>query len=81
MTNVDKCKCKQCPSYTKECMVQTMAHMPSAAELPKMNHFEGLFCAFGKSTCFDKETGCVCGDCDVHSENKLKGGYYCTRGN
>ncbi len=79
MENAEKCLCMKCPSYTKECLTQTKAHMPTPEQLPKLTEFEDLYCSFGKSLCFSEEHGCVCGDCQVHKENGLKMGYFCTR--
>jgi len=38
------------------------------------------FCVDKKSKCIKKEKGCICSACPVHTELKLKNGYYCTRG-
>jgi len=46
-----------------------------------LNHFESLFCAFDKSHCITKEKGCICTQCKVHKENKLKKLYFCTKTN
>lgn len=40
----------------------------------------GLFCAKGKSTKKVTRKGCTCMDCKVHTENRLKGGYFCVSG-
>lgn len=64
--NVNKCACAGCPSYN-ECA---------------RGKNELLYCAgkIGKSACEYKMSGCVCGVCPVHIENKLKSGYYCIKG-
>ena len=40
---------------------------------------ELVFCLGEKSKCIKLEKGCICGACPVHSELKLKHGYYCNR--
>jgi len=64
--NSDRCACPRCPSYN-DC-AKTKA--------------ETLYCAgeIGKSACGYKMNGCICGGCPVHTENKLKAGYYCIKG-
>jgi aldose sugar dehydrogenase len=64
--NLSKCICPKCPSYNS-CATQKN---------------ELLFCAEPLSArrCTFKRNGCICGDCPIHSENKLKKGYYCILG-
>ena len=63
--NLKKCICASCPSYN-ECMKKGME--------------QGLFCARGKTDCELERLGCICGQCPVHSEYHLFGGYYCAVG-
>ena len=64
--NLGQCACPHCPSYN---------------DCAKEKH-ELLYCAeaIGKSICAYQMSGCVCGGCPVHQENKLKSGYYCIHG-
>lgn len=34
----------------------------------------------GKSSCIEKEKGCLCNGCPVHDRLKFRYGYYCTHG-
>lgn len=64
--NKEKCICRNCPSFN-ECGKEKR---------------EALFCAdkIGKGKCAYQMSGCICGMCPVHKENKLKNGYYCIHG-
>lgn len=64
--NLNKCICGKCPSYNK-----------CATEKKEL-----LFCAdlLKARLCTYQKNGCICGDCLVHSENKLNTGYYCIFG-
>jgi len=43
---------------------------------------EGGFCfpTIGRSSCIDKESGCICPSCPVTEKMNLNHDYYCTRG-
>lgn len=80
--NLKKCICMKCPSYSLLCKVKSMPTNMMAmmkSDLSKVEHMEGMFCAFGKSTCINVGKGCICEDCDVYKENKLKGNYFCLK--
>ena len=64
--NLKACPCPACPSYN-ECA---------------KGKAETLYCSgsIGKSACDFKMSGCICGACPVHSQNKLSSGYYCIKG-
>ncbi|MFA5013474.1 MAG: DUF2769 domain-containing protein [Candidatus Paceibacterota bacterium] len=60
-----KCNCPKCSLFT-DCN--------AARE-------ENLFCGMGKSTCpMDSSKICICGQCPIHKENGLEGGYFCISG-
>ena len=79
--NLKECKCMSCPSYSMGCkmknMPSNMLHMVEGSE--RSEHFEGLFCAFGKSNCIDKDKGCNCPDCEVTKKYSLESGAYCLK--
>ncbi|MFH1972434.1 MAG: DUF2769 domain-containing protein [archaeon] len=82
--NLNKCICISCPSYSLRCKIKAIPNYAKAkikGNIQKLNHFEGLFCAFEKSNCISKEKGCICAQCKVHKENKLKKLYFCTKNN
>ena len=81
--NLKKCKCISCPSYTTVCKLKEMPHnmyTVMTGNLEHAKHFEGMFCAFGKSECIKEDKGCVCTSCDVAKEHSLKGGLFCENG-
>ena len=71
--NLKKCICMKCPSYTFTCkmksMPKNMMNMMSK-DLSKVEHMEGMFCAFGESKCIKEEKGCICASCELYKENK-----------
>lgn len=77
--NLKKCMCGKCPSYSLGCKLKEMpSNLVHLAEgLEKQDHFEGLFCAFGKSNCIKEDKGCLCVRCPLTKEDHLKGGAYC----
>jgi hypothetical protein len=78
--NLSKCKCIKCPSYTFTCKIKAVPNgilEMLKKDISKVEHMEGMFCAFGKSNCITEDKGCICGTCDVHKENNLTNGYYC----
>lgn len=48
--------------------------------LETAEHFEGLYCAFGKSYCMTEVKTCVCPTCPITNKCHLKGGAYCVKG-
>ena len=83
--NAKKCICKDCKSYTMRCKLKEMPHnvieiIAHYKDFETVEHFEGLFCAFGKSKCISEEKECICTKCEVFKENNLTKLYYCTRG-
>ena len=81
-TNLGKCQCMKCPTYTFMCK---MKNMPSnmvnmMRDTGKLDHMEAMFCAFGKSKCIDEEKGCVCMTCALYKEYNLDKAYYCLGG-
>lgn len=82
--NMSKCMCIKCPSYSFACKVKaipnTMMNMVKG-DIDKVEHMEGLFCAFEKSKCIDEEKGCMCAECEVYKENNLTNMYYCIETN
>jgi len=78
--NLKKCLCMKCPTYTFMCKMKNMPGNIMTMmkdDISKVEHMEGLFCAFGKSKCIDTEKGCICPTCEVYKENKLNKNYYC----
>jgi len=78
--NLKKCKCMGCPSYTFKCKIEEipkdMFKMMTKG-IENVEHFEGMFCTFGKSECIQEKKGCHCNECAVKKENELEGGYFC----
>lgn len=78
--NLKKCICMKCPSYTFTCkmksMPKNMMNMMSK-DLSKVEHMEGMFCAFGESKCIKEEKGCICAGCELYKENNLDKSYFC----
>ena len=77
--NLKKCRCSDCPSYTAGCKIKNYpANLFKLVDgLDQAEHFEGMFCAFGKSHCIHEEKGCLCEQCEVFAENKLSREEYC----
>jgi hypothetical protein len=77
--NLRKCRCQACPSYSLGCKVMNYpANLWKRAEgLENVEHFEGMFCAFGTSTCIHEDKGCLCENCAVFHENGLSREEYC----
>jgi hypothetical protein len=62
-----------------------MKSMPSniramMKDIGKVDHMEGMFCAFDKSKCITDEKGCTCMTCAIYKENNLDKAYYCLGG-
>jgi hypothetical protein len=78
--NLKKCMCMKCPSYGIMCKMKAMPKnmiTMMKSDISKVDHMEGMFCAFGKSKCLKDKKGCICGTCPVFKENKLNKAYYC----
>ena len=71
--NLEKCRCSGCPSYTAGCKVKSYPlHLLRMIDgIDNMEHYEAMFCAFGKSNCIHEDKGCLCEDCEVFLENDL----------
>ena len=79
--NLKKCMCMSCPSYTLGCKLKAMPKNMKTkltGTIGEVEHFEGLFCTFGKSKCIKKLTECICEKCPVYLENNLTNYGYCT---
>ena len=79
--NLAKCNCMKCPSYTLGCKLKNMPKnmmTKMTGKIGEVEHFEGLFCTFGKSQCIEKLTECICEECPVYKENGLTNYGYCT---
>ncbi|MBC2856373.1 DUF2769 domain-containing protein [Cetobacterium sp. 2A] len=84
MENLKKCICSKCPSYTLGCKIKEMPKnlleiAMHHSDLSKVEHLEGMFCAFGKSKCLAEEKGCNCTKCEVYKEYNLSKIYFCIR--
>ena len=81
--NLKMCKCMSCPSYTTTCKIKGMpgnlATMVTGG-LEKAEHFEGMFCAYGKSNCIKEKKECVCPTCPVEKKYSMTGSTYCLNG-
>ncbi|EKE02057.1 MAG: hypothetical protein ACD_20C00431G0010 [uncultured bacterium] len=82
LDNLKRCLCPKCPSYTFGCKVEaipgTIVDLAGAkGDISKLEHLEGMFCAYEKSNCINEQKGCLCGDCEVHKDYNLDKGYYC----
>ena len=77
--NLKKCLCSDCPSYTAGCKVKSypinMVKLIDGIE--NIEHYEKMFCAFGKSNCINEDKGCLCDSCKVFQENDLSREDYC----
>ena len=71
--NMKKCLCSACPSYTTKCKIKNypINMMKLVDGIENVEHFEKMFCAFGKSNCISENRGCLCEQCDVYNENNL----------
>ena len=45
--------------------------------IDNLEHFEGMFCAYGTSNCIAEDKGCLCSNCDVFRENSLNRSEFC----
>lgn len=81
--NLKKCQCSNCPSYTAGCKIKNypVNFFKLVDGLDKVDHFEGMFCAFGKSNCINEDKGCRCMECEVFHENNLSREEYCLSSN
>lgn len=77
--NLRKCRCITCPSYTLGCKLKNYPNNLKAIieGLDKSKHFEGMFCAYGRSNCLTENKGCLCEGCAVFKENNLSKHEYC----
>ncbi|MBQ9235888.1 MAG: DUF2769 domain-containing protein [Alphaproteobacteria bacterium] len=77
--NLKKCRCNDCPSYTLGCKIKNYpVNLWRMMEgMDNLEHFEGMFCAYGTSNCIEEDKGCLCEDCEVFHENKLNRSEYC----
>ncbi len=77
--NLKKCQCRNCPSYTIGCKMKNypLNFIRMIDGLDNLEHFEGMFCAYGSSNCIEENRGCLCDDCEVFRENNLKRDEYC----
>ena len=77
--NLKKCLCGDCPSYSVMCKVKNypINMLRQVDGVENVEHYEKLFCAFGKSTCISENKGCVCDQCEVYNENNLSKEDYC----
>lgn len=77
--NLKKCRCTDCPSYTTGCKFKNypVNLFKLADGLDNIEHFEGMFCAFEKSSCIREDKGCLCEECPVFAENNLNRDEYC----
>ena len=80
-----KCQCGQCPVQGGSSCVASLAG--GLEEALKENPLQkekipGEYCAQGTATCdgLSFGEGCVCGNCDIFSQYKLSGGYFCKNG-
>lgn len=80
--NLERCQCMKCPSYTFMCKVMNLPSnvVNMIGEIDKVEHMEGMFCAFGKSKCIREEKGCICMTCEIYKENDLDKAHYCLGG-
>lgn len=77
--NLKKCLCSGCPSYTMGCKIKNypINMMKHVDGIENIEHYEKMFCAFGKSNCISEDRGCLCENCEVFHENNLKKEDYC----
>jgi len=72
--NLKKCSCMKCPTYKLGCKMKAMPKNLMTmvkGNISEIDHFEGMFCAFGTSNCITEITECICETCDVFKDNKL----------
>ena len=79
--NLKKCLCMKCPSYTTSCKLKAMPEtiVKLFEDLDKVEHFEGMFCAFEKSNCIHENKGCKCVDCPIYTQYDLVREDYCLK--
>ena len=78
--NAMKCWCSTCPVQTQSaCAQQLLRESKGIQGLPAPERLPGLYCATGKASCDDLETGhlCNCPACLIWGENSLTGNHYC----
>jgi len=79
--NLKKCMCMKCPTYKLGCKLKAMPKnimIKLKGNIGEVDHFEGLFCTFGKSKCITELTECICETCPVYKDNELTNYGYCT---
>ena len=77
--NLEHCKCLDCPSYTLGCKIKnTPINLYKLMDdLDKTEHFEGMYCAFEKSTCISDSKGCLCYECEIYHKYRLNKRDFC----
>lgn len=80
--NLKLCLCIKCPTYNNGCKIKNMprALIGIMEGIENQEHFEGLFCAFGKSTCIKENKSCACSSCPITQNEHLDGASYCLKG-
>lgn len=71
----------KCPTYELGCKLKAMPHnmmTKITGSIGEVEHFEGLFCSFGKSKCITDLKDCICESCEVYKDNSLSCYGYCT---
>jgi hypothetical protein len=65
ISNLTKCVCHLCPTYTFTCKVKAVPGIVKGVikDISTAEHIDSMFCAFGKSKCIDEEKNCICNDC------------------
>lgn len=79
--NLKKCVCMDCPSYSMGCKIKNFPEnmIKLMNDLDDVEHYEKMFCAFGKSHCISEDKGCLCETCPVYHENDLHREDYCIK--
>lgn len=77
--NLRKCLCADCPSYIVSCKMKNypINVAKRIKGIESAEHYEKMFCSFGKSNCIHEDRGCLCDRCEVFVENDLDKEEYC----
>ncbi|MCQ2734395.1 MAG: DUF2769 domain-containing protein [Alphaproteobacteria bacterium] len=81
LDNIDKCLCMKCISYTGECKLKNAPEnfLKLMENYKLTDHYEKMFCAYGKSQCIELKQGCLCSQCEIYYKYKLQNKYYCLK--
>lgn len=68
-SNLKKCMCVKCPTYSFACKIKAIPEGISdmlKRDISEEKHMEMIFCVFESSKCIKEEKGCICTSSVLH---------------